>query len=137
MLPTASWPRRILALFVDWFASSAVVLVFVGTDRYFAPAGEQDPRVNLWVLVVFVFEAALLTGLAGGSFGQLVTGVRLVRRDGQAPLSVLGALVRSLLVALVIPPLVFRPDGRGLHDLAVGAQTTSLAELRRAIGSAG
>jgi len=34
--------------------------------------------------------------------------------------------VRSLLIALVIPPLVFRPDGRGLHDLAVGSVTVPL-----------
>jgi hypothetical protein len=28
-----------------------------------------------------------------------------------------------VLVCLVVPPLVFKPDGRGLHDLAVGSVT--------------
>jgi hypothetical protein len=38
------------------------------------------------------------------------------RTDGR-PLSLLRALHRQLLVCLVIPPLVFRDDGRGLHDI--------------------
>jgi hypothetical protein len=28
------------------------------------------------------------------------------------------ALLRSVLICLVIPPLIFKPDGRGLHDMA-------------------
>ena len=42
----------------------------------------------------------------------------------------LRALVRSVLVALVIPPLIFRPDGRGLHDMLVGSATVRLADLQ-------
>ncbi len=30
------------------------------------------------------------------------------------------ALVRTALIALVVPPLVFDRDGRGLHDMAAG-----------------
>ena len=56
--------------------------------------------------------------LSGGSFGQLATRLRVVRIDGSGrPLSLLTALLRQVLICLVIPPLVFRPDGRGLHDL--------------------
>jgi hypothetical protein len=33
-------------------------------------------------------------------------------------------------VALVIPPLVFKPDGRGLHDVAVGSATVPLMTQR-------
>jgi hypothetical protein len=29
----------------------------------------------------------------------------------------------------VIPPLVFKPDGRGLHDMATGTQTALLDDL--------
>ena len=76
----------------------------------------------------YAFESTLLTALVGGSFGQLVTRLRVVRTDGSGlPLSVLQALVRQVLVALVLPPLVFRPDGRGLHDIAVGSATVALA----------
>lgn len=42
----------------------------------------------------------------------------------------LPSLARHILVALVIPPLVFRPDGRGLHDLAAGSATVTLETFR-------
>ena len=63
----------------------------------------------------------VLTGLAGGSFGQLLLGIRVLRLDGQ-PLGLLRALLRTVLICLVIPPLVFKPDsGRGLHDIWTGS----------------
>ena len=34
------------------------------------------------------------------------------------------------MVALVIPPLVYRPDGRGLHDLVAGTVTVTLDTFR-------
>jgi uncharacterized RDD family membrane protein YckC len=65
---------------------------------------------------VFWLESAVGVALAGGSFGQLLVRIRVHRTDGRT-LSLLRALQRQLLVCLVIPPLVFRDDGRGLHDL--------------------
>ena len=41
------------------------------------------------------------------------------------------ALLRAALVCLVIPPLVFRPDGRGLHDVVVGSATVELETARQ------
>ena len=72
--------------------------------------------------------------LLGGSFGKLVTGLRVVRTDGSGVVALLPALLRSVLVALVIPPLVFRPDGRGLHDVLVGSVTVTVRDLRVANG---
>ena len=40
--------------------------------------------------------------------------------------------LRQFLVLLVIPPLVFRPDGRGLHDMAAGSAVVRLETLRAA-----
>lgn len=116
MTETASWGRRFLALLVDWLASSLVVIAFQGL------------AYNEWlVLLVFVLESAVFTALLGGSFGKLLTRLRVVRREGSAqPLGLIQALVRSILVALVVPPLVFKEDGRGLHDLAVKSQTVTL-----------
>ncbi len=108
----ASWPRRIVALVLDWMASTLVTILVAGTDRYFT-----DPQSGWWVLGVFALEASVLTALAGASFGQLLTRVRVLRTDGST-LSLLAAVGRTLLICLVIPPLVFRPEsGRGLHDL--------------------
>lgn len=121
MIETASWPRRILALAVDWFACLAVVEVLLRVGLL-----ESNPS-GIWTLVLYVAESGLLTALAGGSFGKLLTRLRVVRADGSGrPVGLLQALLRSVLVALVIPPLVFKPDGRGLHDLAAGSATVPL-----------
>lgn len=108
----ASWPRRILALVVDWVASSLVTVAALGVERYqhdsFAP------------LLVFFLEAAFGTALVGGSFGQLVTRIRVRRLDG-CPVSLGMALLRTFLICLVVPPLVFRSDGRGLHDVVTSS----------------
>jgi uncharacterized RDD family membrane protein YckC len=119
---TASWLRRILALAVDWAASTLVIVAVLG------PAGWSDSRWSGFdTLAVFVFESTLLMALVGGSFGQLATRLRVVRVDGSGrPLSVPRALLRQVLVVLVVPPLIFRPDGRGLHDLATGSATVTL-----------
>ena len=123
---TASWGRRILALFVDWFACTLAVSLF--TPVY----GVQNQTGQWWVVLAFVLETAVLTALSGGSFGKLATRLRVVRADGSGrPVGFLPALARSILVAVVIPPLVFRPDGRGLHDMWTGTATVTLETARR------
>lgn len=125
--PTASWTRRGLALIVDWFASTLVVIFLVGWDDY----GSQGGPEQFYVLVTYVVESAVLTALAGGSFGKLATRLRTVHVDGDPrPLDLLRALARQVMVAVVVPPLIFRPDGRGLHDLAAGTATVTLQTYR-------
>ena len=121
-IETASWGRRILALCVDWFASILVVVVVLG------PAGWSDSRFSsAYTLIVFALESSVLTAVAGGSFGKLATRLRVVRNDGSGrPVDLLRSLLRQVMVCLVIPPLVFRPDGRGLHDLAAGSVTVTI-----------
>ena len=117
----ASWPRRVLALVVDW-------LVCLGVAQALVAYGVLDGNPNgVWTLALFVLESAVLTALVGGSFGKVATRLRVVRADGSGgPVGLLGSLLRSALVALVVPPLVFKPDGRGLHDLAAGTRTVAL-----------
>lgn len=117
---TASWGRRALALVVDWFACVAVVSIFTPV------VGTTGGPGSFYTLLVFVAESALLTCTVGGSFGKLATRLRTVRVDGRARLDPLRSVARAILVALVIPPLVFRPDRRGLHDLATGTATVTL-----------
>lgn len=123
---TASWGRRVLALLVDWFASMAVVLLFVGPGSYFG-TGSPD---QWWTLLVFVVESALLTCTVGGSFGKVATRLRVVRVEDGGRIDPARSLARAVLVALVIPPLVFRPDRRGVHDIVAGSATVTLDVLR-------
>jgi uncharacterized RDD family membrane protein YckC len=115
----ASWLRRGAALAIDWGASLLVAGVIFGNGVWGQGAAAWAP------LGVFLVEATLLTGLLGGSFGQLVLRIVVVRiPSGSArqsrPVSLLPALVRTFLICLVVPPLIFNRDNRGLHDLAAG-----------------
>ncbi len=79
------------------------------------------PGVFDWYTpLVFLVEASVLTALLGGSFGQLILRIVAVRLDGRR-LNIVAATLRTLLILLLIPPLVFNRDNRGLHDLAVGS----------------
>ena len=117
----AGWGRRFAALAVDWVASTLVAAVFFGYQWLGATAGEQG-WVGATPLLVFWLEASLLTALAGGSFGQLALRVSVVHVDGR-PVNLLEALARSFLILLVVPPLIYDRDQRGLHDLLVRTVT--------------
>jgi uncharacterized RDD family membrane protein YckC len=126
-VPTASWGRRIIALIVDWLICTLAVVTIVGLEAY----GEPGSVASAMVLPVYVVESALLTWLAGGSIGKLLTGLCVVPADGHLRrLNPVRALGRQILVALVIPPLVFRGDGRGLHDMFAGTSTVTFTTLR-------
>ncbi len=74
-------------------------------------------HVQYWTLVVFAAEVYLLTALTGFTLGKRLVGLRVARLDGK-PVGLLWALVRTLLLLAVVPPLVFDRDLRGLHDRA-------------------
>jgi uncharacterized RDD family membrane protein YckC len=74
---------------------------------------------NSWAtLAVFAAEQILLIGTLGYSIGHRVLGIQVVRLGG-APAGPLAAVVRTLLLCLVVPAVVFDPDQRGLHDKAM------------------
>jgi RDD family len=99
----AGMGRRLLALLIDWLASTAVALAIF--------------RSPGWTLVVFSVEVYLLTALTGFTLGKRVLGIRVARLDGR-PVGFLWALVRTILLITVIPPLITDRDLRGLHDRA-------------------
>ena len=128
MIDTASWAHRFGALIVDWAACTLIVMLVLGPGGW-----SDDPYAGFYTTGIFVVESAFFTAPMGGSIGKLVTRLRVVRSDGSnRPLELIPALMRSVLIALVIPPLVFRPDGRGLHDMAARSKTVRLADLRAA-----
>jgi uncharacterized RDD family membrane protein YckC len=76
----------------------------------------RDPS---WTTPVFALEALVLTVLGGASAGQRVRGLQVVRLDGR-PVGVPRAALRTALLLLLIPALIWDRDGRGLHDRAAG-----------------
>jgi uncharacterized RDD family membrane protein YckC len=107
----AGFGRRIGALLVDWlictWAIAGGLLGARGVD-----AG--------WVgLGVFAVEYVLLLGTIGMTFGMRLFGVRIVSvAGGRVPF--IGVLVRTLLLCLALPALIWDRDQRGLHDKAAG-----------------
>jgi uncharacterized RDD family membrane protein YckC len=83
-------------------------------------------RDTAWTTPVFALEVLVLTTLLGGSAGQFLRGLRVVRRSG-APPGPLRAALRTLLLLLLVPALIWDRDGRGLHDRAAG---TMLVHVR-------
>ena len=109
----ASWGRRLAALFLDWIPSLLVANLISNL------AGLTRDQAAFLPLLVFLVETAFFVSITGASFGQLAMQLRVARLDGSA-VPLLRSLLRSLLVCLLIPPLVFNRDNRGLHDLAAG-----------------
>ena len=66
----------------------------------------------------------LVAGLPpSASFGQRLLGVSVVGMDG-GRLALWRVFVRTLLICLIIPAVVYDNTGRGLHDRAVGSVAT-------------
>ncbi|WP_026876913.1 RDD family protein [Jiangella gansuensis] len=118
----ASWPRRIAALLLDWLAGNLLAFVVTGgADVWDATSGLVWMPLICWYVLVVVS-----TAVAGGSLGQLMVKLRVAHLGGRR-ISVFVAAVRTLMIALVIPPLVFTHDGRGLHDLASNTAVVNAA----------
>ena len=110
----ASWGARIGALIIDWAACMLIAVSFFGT------AVLTGGGWRAWmILTVYFVESALLSWLAGGSFGQLLSRIAVVRLESK-PLGLPRALLRAFLVSLALPALIISTDRRGLQDLAAG-----------------
>jgi uncharacterized RDD family membrane protein YckC len=113
----ARMPRRIVALLIDWLLSLAVSGLLFPEDGAARGILAGD---RFATLAVFGVSSAVLVGLLGHTVGHRLAGMRVIRlRDGRVPGPVAG-LVRSALLVLVIPAVVWGRDGRGLHDVAAG-----------------
>ena len=79
----------------------------------------------------FALEVLLLTALTGQSIGMRLLGIRVLRLDArESPPGFLPAAIRTALLMLVLPAVVFDRDGRGLHDKAAGTVVVRTAAAR-------
>ncbi|WP_335984120.1 MULTISPECIES: RDD family protein [Streptomycetaceae] len=108
----ASVGRRIAAIFIDW-----VLCVLIA---YGLIAHRDVHSANNWALAVFGAVSLIGLSLVGGTPGKMITRLRVVGLDGRR-LSPLAAVIRTVLLLLVIPALVWDRDTRGLHDKAAKA----------------
>ncbi|MEU3197008.1 MULTISPECIES: RDD family protein [Streptomyces] len=100
--------RRLGALAVDWGLCMLIAYGLI-TEGY-------DPRTTgNWALLVFLALSALTVGTVGFTPGKRLFGLRVVTL-GTGRVQPLRGLVRSALLCLAVPALIWDRDGRGLHD---------------------
>jgi uncharacterized RDD family membrane protein YckC len=99
--------RRLGALAVDW-ALCLLIAYGLITDGY-------DQATGNWALLIFFVLSVLTVGTVGSTPGKRLFGLRVLDLGTGRP-SPLRALLRSVLLCVAIPALVWDRDGRGLHD---------------------
>ena len=101
------------------FAVDAVVAnLLAGVPYLFGVHYHQGDR-GLVVGAAFLLMELVLVASAGQTLGMRVLRLRVMRPDGRIP-GPLSVLLRTVLLGLVIPAVIWDRDGRGLHDRASG-----------------
>ena len=112
--------RRLVAIIIDWVASFFVAKILFPGIQW------GDPNATFPWLLVFFLEVTIFTWFFAASFGQRLLGIDVLETSGRR-LSLWRIAVRTFLICLVLPAVIYDSQGRGLHDRAVG----SVAILRK------
>lgn len=101
--------RRLVGIVIDWLIAQLIAAAFLGVR--WGEGGSGSFRV----LAVFAVMHLLLVGTLGSTIGHRVMGLRVVSVGG-VPVRPLQAVVRTVLLCLGLPALIWDRDGRGMHD---------------------
>ena len=116
-MSVAPMGRRFAALLADWVLCELIV---AGVTRHSMFTGTADAHyfsTMYWTLLLFGLEVWLLTSISGLTVGKRLLGIRVIRTNGEHP-GFRWALLRTVLLFFVVPPLLCDRDLRGLHDRA-------------------
>lgn len=108
--------RRFVALMIDWLTAILVTYLVFPELEY----GSGD--YGAATLGIFAAQVLLLTATTGASFGYKIAGMKLISIS-PSRITFSKVLVRTALLCLAVPALIWDRDGRGLHDKAVGTIT--------------
>ena len=100
---------RLVALLVDWVLCQLIAYAFTGSGF------GQGQSGSWWPLLIFGVENVVLLSTLGSTFGQRLLGLRLLSLTGERATFV-QVLIRTVLLCLAIPALIWDRDQRGLHD---------------------
>ncbi|WP_375384284.1 RDD family protein [uncultured Microbacterium sp.] len=98
--------RRAGALVIDWACAVVISIAFFSYDP-------------LATTVVFAIVQVVFIPTIGGSPGHRLVGLRLMQVNGSWT-GLWRPIVRTVLLVLVIPAVIWDADQRGLHDKAAG-----------------
>ena len=106
--------RRIAALMIDWAIAYLIALIWLGLPALTQPGAGQFATLGIFGLLQIVAIAAL-----GGSIGHRMLGLAVMPLRG-GWVGLWRPVVRSLLLCIVVPALVWDSDQRGFHDKIAG-----------------
>ena len=104
---------RLLAFVVDALASGLVAALFV---HHKSGGSFADRLPGSWSLIPFAIDYVVGVLVAGRTLGMYLTGLRVVRVGEDVAIDPVRIVVRTALLCLLVPALVFDRDGRGMHD---------------------
>jgi uncharacterized RDD family membrane protein YckC len=102
----AGYGRRLAALAIDWWASLLIARGLLGLD-------------SAWAFAILAAEYIALVPTIGTTLGMRFLGIRVLGLFSGLPRWP-AVVVRTALLLLVLPAVVYDRDGRGLHDRAAG-----------------
>ncbi len=105
----ARFGRRLGGVAIDWF-----LCLLIAQGVWGAGWGETGPR-SFIPLAVFAVENLLLVGTIGMTVGHRLVHIQ-VRNVAEGRAHPLQVLVRTVLLCLGLPALIWDRDGRGMHD---------------------
>lgn len=103
--------RRLGALAVDW-----VLCLLIASSMITHGYGQATSN---WALLLFLVLGVLTVGTIGFTPGKRLFGLRVIAL-GTGRVSPGRGLLRTVLLCLAVPALVWDRDGRGLHDRLAG-----------------
>ena len=109
--------RRALALILDYAVATVLAMAFFRYDPWALP-GEAG-WTHFAPMLVFAVMQIVFIPTIGGSPGHRVLGMRLIRAGGGWT-GLWRPIVRTALLLIVLPAVVWDADHRGLHDKAAG-----------------
>jgi uncharacterized RDD family membrane protein YckC len=109
--------RRVAALAIDYAAATLIASAFFGFRQFDLP--KEAGLTQFAPMIVFAVLQIVFIPTIGGSPGHRIVGMRLVTMNG-GWVGLWRPIVRTVLLILVIPAVIFDADQRGLHDKAVG-----------------
>jgi uncharacterized RDD family membrane protein YckC len=109
--------RRLGGLLVDCVLATVVTSLFVHV-QFTRP--DTVGALNYWSLLAWFLITVVGTGFFGMTPGMVLLGLRVARLDDRPLLGPWRAVIRAVLVALIVPAVIWDGDRRGLHDKAAG-----------------
>ncbi|WP_336659442.1 RDD family protein [Leucobacter sp. USHLN153] len=104
----ARFGRRVVAILIDWALAALPAYLLIG-----------GRHPELWNVLIFAVLQIVFIPTIGGSIGHRLLGMRVVPISG-GWIGPWRPVLRTLLLCLVIPVLVWDSDQRAFHDKIAG-----------------